>query len=97
MFDFDIKFNVIFCKLVFAFINDKKDFLNKIKKSLSDNGILIIYTPVLTKTNECYIFRKRRCIKKEDFDLIKNIFPKTKFQLLEKTPSGDIYIIYCYK
>ena len=97
LFDFNIKPDIVFCKLVYAFLNDKKDFLNKIKKSLSNNGVLIIFTPVLTKTNQCYISKKFICIKKEDFDLIKNIFPKAIFKLLDKTPYGDRYIIYCYK
>ncbi|MDI9354745.1 MAG: methyltransferase domain-containing protein [Cyanobium sp. MAG06] len=97
LFDFNTKLDIVFCKLVYAFISNKKDFLNKIKKSLSNNGALIIFTPVLTKTNQYYISKKNICIKKDDFYLIKKIFPKAIFKLLDKTPSGDRYIIYCYK
>jgi 2-polyprenyl-3-methyl-5-hydroxy-6-metoxy-1,4-benzoquinol methylase len=43
----DLQFNLITCKLVYAFIVDKKSFLNWIKRHLLPDGYLVIITPVL--------------------------------------------------
>ena len=41
------KADLVLCKLVIAFIDDKKVFLQDIKKLLSTDGVLIILTPIL--------------------------------------------------
>lgn len=38
--------DVIFCKLAFAFIENKKDFLDAVKTIMSDDGIFVLITPV---------------------------------------------------
>lgn len=40
-------FELITCKLVYAFISDKVTFLTSIKKLLDENGVFVILTPLL--------------------------------------------------
>jgi 2-polyprenyl-3-methyl-5-hydroxy-6-metoxy-1,4-benzoquinol methylase len=39
--------DVILCKLVIAFVTDKKAFCDEVKKLLNENGVFVIQTPVL--------------------------------------------------
>ncbi len=41
------KYDLIFCKLVYAFISDKPAFLTWVKDHLADGGAFILITPVL--------------------------------------------------
>lgn len=44
------QFNLITCKLVYAFIKDKPSFLNKVKKLLTPGGIFVVITPHVDDT-----------------------------------------------
>ncbi len=46
----DQKYDVITCRLAYAFIADKKSFLQAIKSSLTTKGKLFILTPVIERT-----------------------------------------------
>lgn len=41
------KYNLITCKLVFAFIKSKQDFITQVRGLLTTNGAFVIITPIL--------------------------------------------------
>ncbi|MDP3729448.1 MAG: class I SAM-dependent methyltransferase [bacterium] len=42
-------FDIVFCKLVYAFIEDKERFLKSIKSMMSTHSVFVLMTPVLYK------------------------------------------------
>lgn len=45
--DISGKYDIILCKLTYAFIENKEDFLKKISNIMDDNSVFILITPVL--------------------------------------------------
>lgn len=46
------KFDMIFCKLVYAFINDKQNLIQFVKNTLNKEGMFVLITPVLYEDRE---------------------------------------------
>ena len=46
------KYDLVLCKLTYAFIENKEEFLNKIKDIMNNDSIFILITPVLHKNVE---------------------------------------------
>lgn len=45
----DKKYDLILCKLTYAFIDDKESFLEEVKKGMTHKSVFILITPVLHK------------------------------------------------
>jgi protein-L-isoaspartate(D-aspartate) O-methyltransferase len=72
------QFDAIFCKLVYAFINDKENFLRAIKNGLKEGGVFILITPILNEENKNLETKPGICAKTEDIELLRNIFDSTE-------------------
>jgi|GEM_PF-630790 len=72
----DKKWGVITCSLVYAFMQDKKHFLEKVKTILHNDGIFILNSPVLFKGREYSTHEKSISV---DFDettrLLQEVYP----------------------
>lgn len=97
VYGFNKRFKIVFCNLVYALINNKKDFLNELKFILDKDGIFIIYTQVLNDFNKEYVKEKALCIDNKDIEVLSKNFINVESKLLKKTEYGDGYLIFCYK
>jgi 2-polyprenyl-3-methyl-5-hydroxy-6-metoxy-1,4-benzoquinol methylase len=97
IFDVKEKYDVIVCKLVYAFIIDKKEFLEKLKSILNEGGIFIISTPVITLENKEKVLKPGICITKEDIENLKNYFSSVDAKLESQDDFGDNYVITCQR
>jgi 2-polyprenyl-3-methyl-5-hydroxy-6-metoxy-1,4-benzoquinol methylase len=97
IFDVKEKCDVIVCKLVYAFIIDKKEFLEKLKSILNEGGIFIISTPVITLENKEKVLKPGICITKEDIENLKNYFSSVDAKLESQDDFGDNYVITCQR
>lgn len=68
------KYKVIFCKLVYAFIPSKQEFLQKVKSILTDSGVFIVITPILNESNRDIEKKPGICASDEDVALLKKEF-----------------------
>ncbi len=91
------RFDIIFCKLVYAFISDKEMFFENIKNLLSENGSFILITPVLYKGIE---YDKRLKGISVDYEetlfLLKKHFKSTKVfteNFFEEKGVGVVFIM----
>lgn len=66
-------YGMITCKLVYAFIQDKPAFLEKVKGILHPQGILVIITPMIEDVDEA---KKGIAIKHDDLRLLESYFGK---------------------
>ncbi len=46
---FNKRFDLVICKLTYAFLKNKKQFLNSLHKLLAQGGVFVLVTPVLLK------------------------------------------------
>jgi ubiquinone/menaquinone biosynthesis C-methylase UbiE len=76
----DKKADIIFCKFVLAFIEDKTKFLKSVKKMMRKNSVFILITPILresveyTKEDKPFIavdLKKLKKLFKENFGKVK--------------------------
>jgi len=81
-------FELITCKLVYAFINDKVTFLRNIKKLLDKNGVFVILTPLLEQVPK---EKKHIAV---DYD--KTIAELTQFFTVE-TKKDDTQVLFICK
>jgi hypothetical protein len=65
---------MITCKLVYAFIEDKTAFLEKIKGILDSQGIFVVVTPMLEDVDKS---KKGIAIDNDELKLLKTCFKKT--------------------
>lgn len=87
--DFGGLFDIIISKLVYAFIQDKKIFLDKIKQFLSKEGVFVLITPVLDGEFEYDERMKRISVdRKETEELLKKQF-KEVFLFSEFSNEGN--------
>lgn len=96
---FDVKenYDVVVCKLVYAFIIDKKEFLEKLKSILNEYGRFIISTPVITLENKEKVLKPAICITEDDIENLKNYFSAINIEIESQDQYGDNYIIECVK
>ncbi|MCF6276568.1 MAG: class I SAM-dependent methyltransferase [Candidatus Magasanikbacteria bacterium] len=83
------KADVIFCKLVLAFIKNKSKFLKIVKKMMNENSSFVLITPVLYKNIE-YTKKDKPGIAiyfKELDELLNNVF--TSINIINKESFGD--------
>lgn len=72
-------FDLITCKLVFAFIKDKPLFLQNIKSILNENGNFVLITPVLYPNIEYSEHLNKISVNKEEtLNLLKQNFSKVE-------------------
>ncbi|MDP3800430.1 MAG: class I SAM-dependent methyltransferase [bacterium] len=91
---FDLKtipnspFDLITCKLVFAFIKDKPSFLKNIKNILTKNGHFVLITPVLYPNVEYSEHLKKISVdKQKTLDLLNQVF--SKVEIFKESPIKD--------
>jgi len=88
--------DTIILHMVYAFIENKKDFIEQIKSKLSPGGILIISTPVRTPANSMYITRPEVSVTEEDVQIVKDTLGT--FTILKgKYSVGDFMFIVAKK
>ncbi|MDP3764058.1 MAG: class I SAM-dependent methyltransferase [bacterium] len=81
----DSPFNLIACKLVFAFIKDKFSFLKNIKNILTKDGHFVLITPVLYPNVEYSEHLKKISVDKErTLELLNEVF--SKVEIFKETP-----------
>ncbi len=97
IFDVKEKYDVMVCKLVYAFIENKKTFLNKVKSILNEGGIFIISTPVITLENKDKVLKPAICVSEQDIDVLKDYFTSINIEIESVDNYGDNYIITCYR
>ena len=95
IYDINEKFDAIICKLVYAFIEDKNIFLEKVKSILNKSGRFVISTPVITEENKNNVLKPGICITEKDIEFLKNSFSEVNLTLDIKDNFGDNYIIEC--
>ncbi len=95
IFQIEGKFDIILCKLVFAFIEDKEVFLDKIKCLMNANSSFIISTPIITLENKEKVLKPAICITVQDIEDLKKHFSKVSSVLENQDNFGDNYIITC--
>ena len=88
-------YDTVSCKLVYAFINDKVDFLNKVKLLLKKDGTLFISTPVITEENKDKVLKPKICITIDDIKFLKVQFKNVLQINIGSNAYGDEYIIVC--
>lgn len=81
-------FDVVFCKLVYAFIKDKLKFLDVVSKLLNKNGIFVIATPLIGDVAE-----EKKGIAVEEDELINEL--STKFTTIQQFKSRGISFYIC--
>ena len=86
----DVLYDVIFCKLMYAFIPEKVPFLKEVKKHLGRKGIFVIITPVLNATNKDIEKKPGICVNDLDIDKIFEVFPSTKEYKTEFFSEGRV-------
>lgn len=88
-------FDIIICKLVYAFIDDKKTFLDKVKSLLKQGGRFIVSTPVITQENKEKVLKPFICITEKEIEELKNHFSFVNAKLELQNQFGDNYVIEC--
>lgn len=88
--DTSIVYDVIFCKLVYAFIVEKTSFLKEVGKHLAPKGIFILITPILDATNKDIEKKPGICVGNHDIGKLREVFPLTKEYKTEIFPEGRI-------
>jgi 2-polyprenyl-3-methyl-5-hydroxy-6-metoxy-1,4-benzoquinol methylase len=74
----DEKFDAIFCKLVYAFVPNKIDFLEKIKDKLKRDGVFVLITPIINESNRGLEKKPVICATEDDIQKIHETFRVTK-------------------
>lgn len=89
------KFDVISIKLVLAFISNRAYLLNWCKEHLNPDGIVVINTPVISKTKVCS--KPGIAIKEEEEvdALLKMAFNKVELADVEDAPVGPVHTYFC--
>ena len=83
-------FDFIFLKFVYAYIDDKKKLLKKIKRGLSVDGLFILITPVMMGKD-----REEIAVLEKDIVLVKEIFELVEENvLLEKDNKRLIIFVF---
>ena len=88
-------FDTITCKLVYAFIENKEDFIHKVKDLLKDGGTFFISTPVITEENKDKVLKPKICINLNDIDNLKKHFVNVRADKIKENAFGDDYVIVC--
>lgn len=88
--------DTIILHMVYAFIENKKDFLNQVKDKLSPEGTFIIGTPIRTLANCMYVSKPEVSVTEEDVQIIKDNFDIITI-LKGKYPVGDFMFIVAKK
>lgn len=88
------KFDVISIKLVLAFVSNRAFLLNWCTEHLNPGGIVLINTPVISKTKVCT--KPGIAIKEEEVDaLLKMAFNKVDLVDIEDAPVGPVHTYFC--
>lgn len=90
-------YDVVFCKLVYAFIKEKKEFLEEISKHLKVGGVLVVITPILNDSNKDLEQKPGICSKQSDIEKIFEVFPATKEYKTDLFPEGRIITTFLSK
>ncbi len=88
------KFDIISIKLVLAFISNRAYLLNWCKEHLNPGGIVVINTPVISKTKFCN--KPGIAIKEEEVNaLLKMAFNKVELVDIEEALVSPVHTYFC--
>ena len=83
-------FDAIFCKLVYAFVEDKLAFLQDIRSRLNNGGVFVLITPILNETNQAIEKKPGICVTSMDILHLQKLFSAVIEYHVENGEEGRI-------